>query len=106
MQKKHFFAVSVLVVFALFAISCQKSEQIEQTQTVSGAGGADMRIVIVPKVVHPWFDDFANYARLQAEELGNQIGRKITIDYRAPTTADVAEQNSIIQQAAATKPTG
>jgi ribose transport system substrate-binding protein len=56
--------------------------------------------------VHPWFDDFTNYARLQAAELGSQIGRKISIDYRAPTTADVAEQNSIIQQAAATKPTG
>ncbi|MDR2796117.1 MAG: hypothetical protein LBB47_05335, partial [Spirochaetaceae bacterium] len=103
MQKKYFFAASLMAAFVLFAVSCQKSEQ---TRTVSSAGGADMRIVIVPKVVHPWFDDFANYARLQAEELGNQIGRKITIDYRAPTTADVAEQNSIIQQAAATKPTG
>jgi ribose transport system substrate-binding protein len=38
--------------------------------------------------------------------LGRQIGRTITIDYRAPTNADVAEQNSIIQQAAATKPAG
>lgn len=105
MQKKWFFvfSLSVMAALALLAISCQKAVQ---TETVSRAGGADMRIVIIPKVVHPWFDDFANYARLEAAELASQIGRNITIDYRAPTTADVAEQNSIIQQAAATRPTG
>ncbi|MDR0383070.1 MAG: substrate-binding domain-containing protein [Spirochaetaceae bacterium] len=105
MRKKYFSKVLLAVIagFAALAVSCQGQSG---TQTMSKAGGADLRIVIVPKVVHPWFDDFANYARLQAAELGAQIGRNIIIDYRAPTTADVAEQNSIIQQAAATRPGG
>jgi ribose transport system substrate-binding protein len=103
MLKKRFF-LPALMAAAGFLAGCGQQGQ---TAAASGpAGGAEMRIVIVPKVVHPWFDDLVNYSRLQAEELGNQIGRKITIDYRAPTNADVAEQNSIIQQAAATRPTG
>ncbi|GHV28511.1 ribose ABC transporter substrate-binding protein [Spirochaetia bacterium] len=93
----------ILVTLSLLAMGCQKA----QSGGVSGpAGGGELRIVIVPKVVHPWFDDLVSYSRLQAEELSAQLGRKVTIDYRAPTNADVAEQNSIIQQAAATKPAG
>jgi ribose transport system substrate-binding protein len=105
MSKKWILLAAVLVVAGLL-VGCQQSGG-GQAATVSGpAGGEEMRIVVVPKVVHPWFDDLVSYSRLQAEELGRQIGRRITIDYRAPTTADVAEQNSIIQQAAATRPTG
>ena len=105
MSKKWIFAVMILVIASLFT-GCRQSGGGQQAAVSGPAGGAEMRIVVVPKVVHPWFDDLVAYSRLQAEELGNQIGRKITIDYRAPTTADVAEQNSIIQQAAATRPTG
>ncbi|MDR1256625.1 MAG: substrate-binding domain-containing protein [Spirochaetaceae bacterium] len=105
MRKNYFSRVLLAVIagFAALAVSCQGQSG---TQQATKAGGADLRIVIVPKVVHPWFDDFATYARLEAAELGAQTGRNITIDYRAPTTADVAEQNSIIQQAAATRPAG
>jgi ribose transport system substrate-binding protein len=105
MKRKYFSAFSVMAILAMLALSCQKPAS-EAAAPSGRAGGADMRIVIIPKVVHPWFDDFANYARLEAAELGAQIGRNIVIDYRAPSTADVAEQNSIIQQAAATRPSG
>lgn len=103
MSKK--WGLVIAAIIGLLAVGCQENTQ--SGGAVSGpAGGEEIRIVIVPKVVHPWFDDLANYSRLQAEELSVQLGRKVTIDYRAPTFADVAEQNSIIQQAAATKPTG
>jgi len=104
MSKKWGSAAIILVIASLFAGCRQNSGG--QNAPGGPAGGSEMRIVIIPKVVHPWFDDLVAYSRLKADELGTQIGRKITIDYRAPTTADVAEQNSIIQQAAATRPTG
>jgi ribose transport system substrate-binding protein len=112
MKKRFSVSLVLVVVFALLAAGCQKAaapvpaSAPAQAAAPAPAAGPEIRIVIVPKVVHPWFDDFNNYAQLQAAELSQQIGRKVTIDYRAPTNADVAEQNSIIQQAAATRPTG
>ena len=65
-----------------------------------------LTFVIVPKVVHAWFDEVNKGAQLQAAALSKQLGVEVKIDYRAPRTADVAEQNSVLEQAAATRPTG
>jgi ribose transport system substrate-binding protein len=66
----------------------------------------DLRFVIISKVVHPWFDEVNNGALVQAKVLGKQLGIKITIDYIPPAKADVIEQNSILEKAAATGPDG
>lgn len=68
--------------------------------------GKDMTFVIVPKTVHAWFDQVNIGAKKQADLLSAQTGTKITIDYRAPESADVTEQNSTLEQAAATHPDG
>lgn len=73
---------------------------------LSFASAKDLRFVIVPKVVHPWFDEVNKGAQEQAKILGKALGIKITIQYIAPTTADVAEQNKILENAAITKPDG
>jgi ribose transport system substrate-binding protein len=64
------------------------------------------RFVIVPKVVHPWFDKVHEGALQMAEFLSQQTGKEFIIDYRAPSVADVVMQNNIIEQAAATRPDG
>lgn len=64
------------------------------------------RFVIVPKCVHPWFDEVNKGAQKEADMLSEQLGVPVTIDYRAPTVADVTEQNAVMQQAAATHPDG
>lgn len=64
------------------------------------------RFVIVPKCVHPWFDEVEKGAIKEAEALSAVLGVPVEIDYRAPTVADVTEQNSVLQQAAATRPSG
>ena len=66
----------------------------------------EFRFVIVPKVVHPWFDKVHDGGKEMAAFLSEQTGAKIVIDYRAPATADVVLQNTIIEQAAATRPDG
>lgn len=65
-----------------------------------------LRFIVVPKVSHPWFDEVHKGARAQAEILGREIGVEITIDYMPPSICDVLEQNTILQQAAGTRPSG
>lgn len=66
----------------------------------------DLHFVIVSKVVHPWFDEVHKGAIDQAELLKSQLGINIKIDYIAPSSANVTEQNSILKKAAAVQPDG
>lgn len=66
----------------------------------------DLTFVIVPKVVAAWFDEVNKGAQQQADLLSEQLGVNVTIDYRAPETAGVVEQNRVLEQAAATQPDG
>jgi ribose transport system substrate-binding protein len=74
--------------------------------SVAFAQKKDFKFVIVPKVVHPWFDEVNKGAQEQAKILEKQLGVKITVDYVAPTKADVTEQNSILEQVATKRPDG
>ena len=73
---------------------------------ISAQAADDLTFVVVPKCVHAWFDEVNKGAVLQAEALSEQLGVEVKIDYRAPQTADVVEQNSTLEQAAATHPDG
>lgn len=66
----------------------------------------EYRFVVVPKVVHPWFDEVNKGAVEQAKILEAELGVPVKIDYMAPTSADVTAQNTILEQAAATRPDG
>lgn len=82
------------------------AESAEPAAAASSADKKDLTFVIVPKVVHAWFDEVNKGAVAEAELLSEQLGVKVTIDYRAPQSADVTEQNSTLEQAAATHPDG
>ncbi|GHS93673.1 ribose ABC transporter substrate-binding protein [Synergistales bacterium] len=74
---------------------------------VPQAGAAEtLRFAIVPKCVHAWFDLVHMGARQEANKLSEVTGLKIEVEYRAPNAVDVTEQNTILSQVAATKPTG
>jgi ribose transport system substrate-binding protein len=75
-------------------------------RTAEAAVMKSYRFVIVPKVVHPWFDAVVDGAKSQAKLMEEATGAKFVIDYRAPAKADVVLQNNILEQAAATKPDG
>lgn len=74
--------------------------------TAKSASKKNLTFVIVPKCVHPWFDEVNKGAQKQADALSKQLGVKVKVDYRAPESADVAEQNTTLEQAASTKPDG
>jgi ribose transport system substrate-binding protein len=67
---------------------------------------AEYKFVIVPKVVHPWFDQVNEGAKKAAKMIEDQTGSKVSIDYRAPQSADVVMQNEILERSIATKPDG
>lgn len=72
----------------------------------AAAENAPMRFVMIPKAVHPWFDKANNGAQAAAALLSKATGRAITVEYRAPQTADVSTQNDISERAIATHPDG
>lgn len=62
-----------------------------------------MTFVIIPKVVHAWFDEVNKGAVKQAELLSEMIGVNIEVDYRAPQKADVVEQNPVLELTSAAR---
>jgi ribose transport system substrate-binding protein len=77
----------------------------------AGSAGADpktqsYKFVIIPKVVHPWFDQVNEGAKKAAAMIEQQTGSKVEIEYRAPQSADVVVQNEILERSIATNPSG
>lgn len=64
------------------------------------------RFVIIPKVVHPWFDKVNKGAQEAARMIEEQTGSKVEIVYSAPQKADVVEQNQILESSISTRPDG
>ncbi|UCF93373.1 MAG: substrate-binding domain-containing protein [Desulfobacterales bacterium] len=90
MKKALVLIMTCLLVFSTAAIAKQES----------------YRFVIIPKVVHPWFDLVHEGAKTAAKVLEEQTGTKFSIEYRAPQKANVVEQNQIFERAIATRPDG
>lgn len=65
-----------------------------------------LRFVIVPKVVHPWFEEVHIGALAQAAMFKAQLGIEIAIDYLPPSTASAVEQIHVLEKCMATKPDG
>ena len=65
-----------------------------------------LRFIIVPKVSHPWFDEVNKGALAQAEILSRELGAEIVVDYMPPSICGVTEQNTILEKAASSRPSG
>ena len=75
-------------------------------ETAAVVAASELKIVHIPKVVHPWFDLVQIGAESMARTLTEQTQTAVTVEYIAPAVADVTEQNSIMQMAAAKGVTG
>lgn len=106
MKKKFLSVLLAAATIATLLMGCGSGAPQGGTEAKAGGEAKDMTFVIVPKCVHAWFDEVNKGAQLQADALSKQLGVEVKIDYRAPNAADVAEQNSVLEQAAATKPAG
>ncbi len=104
MKRKILVLIAIAVIAGLFIGCSGKNEAAAGAAKETAA--KDMTFVVVPKCVHAWFDEVNKGAVLQADALSKQLGVQVKIDYRAPGSADVVEQNAVLEQAAATKPDG
>lgn len=103
---KKAIAIVLALVLALSLVACASSAQSQDAAGDKTASGEALTFVIIPKVVHAWCDEIHKGAEKQAKVLSEQLGVQVNIDYRAPQAADIVEQNSVLEQAAATNPTG
>jgi ribose transport system substrate-binding protein len=55
------------------------------------------RFVIIPKVVHLWFDLVHQGTKMAATMIEQQTGSKFTREYRSPQRAEIVEQNEIFE---------
>ncbi len=115
-----FIAVCIIATMAFLGAGCAKTTASETTaaagaETTAAAGaettaapvaGGELKLALVPKVVHPWFDIVNIGAQEMANLLTENTNTKVTVEYIAPATADVAEQNMILQNAAAKQVNG
>lgn len=67
---------------------------------------ATLRFVVIPKVVHPWFEEVNKGAQAQAAILSRELRDSIVVDYRPSAVAGIAEQNAILEAAIASRPNG
>ena len=65
-----------------------------------------IRFVIIPKVVHPWFEEVNQGAQAQSKILSREMGINIVVDYMPPSVADHEEQKLILEQALISHPQG
>ncbi|WLS11196.1 substrate-binding domain-containing protein (plasmid) [Shinella sumterensis] len=91
-------------------LACATALALPFTATAQDAEGATKkdayRFVVVPKVVHPWFDKVNEGAQAAAAAIKAQTGSDVEVIYSAPQAADVVQQNQIIDSALATQPDG
>ncbi|MFV0358520.1 substrate-binding domain-containing protein [Tropicimonas sp.] len=95
------------VPLALLAAAAVALPAMVPAQDMPGMTKKDSyRFVVIPKVVHPWFDLVNDGAKQAAAVIEAQTGSKVQIDYSAPQQADVVQQNQIIESSIATRPDG
>lgn len=92
---------------SLATVACLATASQVAAQDAPGTVSKDSyRFVIVPKVVHPWFDKVNDGAQMAAAAIEAQTGATVEINYSAPQAADVVQQNQIIESSIATRPDG
>ena len=103
MKKVLVFVLCLTLLVTALGCAAPKGNQ----QTAEAAPVAkDVRICVIPTVVHSWFSDVYAGAQQQAAFLSEQLGREIKVEYYAPETGELNEQMELIEQVAATNPDG
>ncbi len=114
MKKLVLVLLACVLVIALVACNAPAATTAESpagddAAAPAAAAGAEQKeytFIVVPKVVHEWVDAVNAGAQTQARAMEAELGIKVNVEFRAPTVAEITEQNTILEQAAATNPDG
>lgn len=110
---KKILVIVLCVVLCFMMVACTGTKQKDTPQQQAGANqanaeaaGKDIRICVIPTVVHSWFSDVYSGAQQQAEFLSKQLNYNVKVEYYAPETGELNEQINLVEQVAATNPDG
>lgn len=65
-----------------------------------------LHFIIIPKILHPWFDEVNKGAEAEAKRLERELDIGIIIDYKPPSICEVEEQNKLLYKVSERKPDG
>ena len=112
---KRIFALtlSLLLAFGVFGCAAPATEAAPVAPTAAvaespagdaaTAGDKEITIVLIPKLVHEFYNYVLDGANQAVEELAAQ-GYKVNVIWNAPSSADVVEQTEKLEAAIALKP--
>lgn len=106
MKAKIVFALATVAMMSACSGSKDAGSSAAAGDTAAKSGKTSYRFVVVPKVVHPWFDKVNDGAKQAAADIEKLTGAKVDIQYSAPQKADVVAQNQILESAISTHPDG
>ena len=80
------------------------TETVDTPDVTDAAGVTSLNVAIIPKCVHEWFELVNQGAQIEASAIKESLGIDVTVNYMAPSSADITEQNAVLEQAASTQP--
>ena len=101
---KKLFALILALVMGLSLVACGEQKQPDATLDGGDEPAAkEMTIVLIPKLVHEFYNYVLDGANQAVSELEAQ-GYKVNVVWSAPTAADVTEQTEKLEAAIALNP--
>ena len=101
---KKLFALILALVMGLSLVACGEQKQPDATSDGGDEPAAkEMTIVLIPKLVHEFYNYVLDGANQAVSELEAQ-GYKVNVVWSAPTAADVTEQTEKLEAAIALNP--
>src|SRR3990172_8907580 len=102
MSKKLFAVFAILLTLSMILSACSSATPVATQESTTKADDS-LTVVIIPKLVHEFYNMVYDGANTAVKELAAQ-GKQVNIIWSAPTTADSAEQVNKLEAAIALKP--
>ena len=102
MSKKLFAVFAILLTLSMILSACSSATPVATQESTTKADDS-LTVVIIPKLVHEFYNMVYDGANTAVKELAAQ-GKQVNIIWSAPTTADSAEQANKLEAAIALKP--
>jgi ribose transport system substrate-binding protein len=105
-MKRFFVTMAVLAVLLCFGAGSAFAQQytFDQAKLIKPVAKT-LKIVFIPKLIHPWYKDVEFGAQAAIEEF-KKMGIKIDMKWDAPATADISEQVKKIEANISNRPDG